>query len=146
MYLRYLIVIIEVFQHDITFIFNCRVIIKHVFCSVIKWVQLVSVPEMFWSCNHYTIKVHVEFLKRNMFLRKSTNNVVVNFELGRCPMSIQRKLWVLKYWCYLLKPDDCILQACYEQLFCEYEKREGNCPNWVSKVRNELYYLGLGHV
>ena len=37
-------------------------------------------------------KVHVEFLKRIMFLRKSTNNVMVYFELGRCPMYIQRKL------------------------------------------------------
>ena len=36
-------------------------------------------------------KVHVEFFKRIMFLRKSTNNVMVYFELGRCPMNIQRK-------------------------------------------------------
>lgn len=90
-------------------------------------------------------KVHVEFLKRIMFLRKSTNNVMVYFELGRCPMYIQRKLRILKYWCSLLKTDNCILQACYKQLFCEYEKQQGNCTNWASKVRNELYSLGLGH-
>ena len=57
--------------------------------------------------------MHVEFFKRIMFLRKSTNNVMVYFELGRCPMYIQRKLRILKYWCSLLKTDNCILQACY---------------------------------
>ena len=45
----------------------------------------------------------------------------------------------------MLKTDNCILQACYKQLFCEYEKQQGNCTNWASKVRNELYSLGLGH-
>ena len=37
-------------------------------------------------------------------------------------MYIQRKLRILKYWCSLLKTDNCILQACYKQLLCEYEK------------------------
>ena len=84
-----------------------------------------------------------KFLKRIMFCRKSTNNVVC-FELGRCPMYIQRKLRILKCWCSLLKTDNCILQACYKQLFCEYEKQQGNCINWVSKVRNELQCIFFG--
>ena len=87
--------------------------------------------------------VLVEFFKRIMFLRKSTNNVMVYFELRKCPMYIQRKLQFLKYWCSLLKTDNCILQAFYKQLFCEYEKQQGNCTNWASKVRNELWsFLG----
>ena len=69
---------------------------------------------------------------------------MVYFELGRCPMYIQRKLRIFKYWCSLLKTDNCILQACYKQLFCEYEKQQGNCTNWASKVRNFiLWVLGI---
>ena len=70
---------------------------------------------------------------RNEILRRigqkciqAGKNVMVYFEFVRCPMYIQRKLRILKYWCSLLKTDNCILQACYKQLLCEYEKQQGN--------------------
>lgn len=90
-------------------------------------------------------KIHIDFLKRIMSLRKSTNNFMVYFEFGRYPMYVQRKLRILKYWCSLLTTNNCILQNCYKELLYKYEKQQQKCKNWVSLVRNELYYLGLGN-
>ena len=43
----------------------------------------------------------------------------------------------IEYWCNLLKTDNYKLQACYyKQLYCEYEKQQGNCTNWASKIWN----------
>lgn len=70
---------------------------------------------------------------------------MVYFEFGRYPMYVQRKLRILKYWCSLLTTNNCILQNCYKELLYKYEKQQQKCKNWVSLVRNELYYLGLGN-
>jgi hypothetical protein len=40
-------------------------------------------------------RVHMNFLKKIMLLRKSTNNLMVYFEFGRCPMYIQRKVRIV---------------------------------------------------
>lgn len=63
------------------------------------------------------------FFKYYVF-RKSTNNLMVYFQFGRCPLYVQRKLYKLKYCCGLLKTNICILQSCEKKMQNEYEKKQ----------------------
>ena len=62
-------------------------------------------------------KLHLYFLKRILSVRKSTVNFMVYFELGRLTLFINRYCRMIKYWCKLLKSDNCILKNCYEDMF-----------------------------
>lgn len=63
-----------------------------------------------YGCETWVRKVEkYKYFLRIMFLRKSTNNLMVYFQFGRCPLFVQRKLHMLKYCCSLLKTNICIL-------------------------------------
>ena len=48
-----------------------------------------------------------------------------------------------EYWCSLLKTDNWVLQTCWKQLFCEYEKQKGNCTNWIKRSQEWTIFYGL---
>lgn len=54
-----------------------------------------------------------------MFLvlaRRNVCNYMIYSELGRRPLSLQRKLKIMNYWCKLLKTENCILKSSYDYL------------------------------
>ena len=53
-------------------------------------------------------KVHLNFLKRTLKVRRSAVNVTVYFELRRVPMYVERYYRMLKYWCNILKTKHCV--------------------------------------
>jgi hypothetical protein len=55
-------------------------------------------------------KVHLEYLKSVLCVRKNTNNVMVYIETGRLPMNIVRWFRVFKFWFKILQSENCILR------------------------------------
>ena len=87
-------------------------------------------------------KVHTDFLKTLLGVKKFTSNVMLYFELGRVPLKCERNYRLLKFWLKLLKSENCIILACYKELV-------SNCNtsyNFASYVKDLLYDLGLNYV
>jgi hypothetical protein len=70
---------------------------------------------------------------------KGTSNYMVNFELGRFPLYINRYCRMLKYWFKILKTEHCILKNCYED-------KPNDKLNWGCKIRDVLCKYGFNHV
>ena len=71
----------------------------------------------------------------------SGNNNMVYFELGRLPFCVQRKLKIFKYWIKLKNTDNCILKACYEDMYMYT-----NNNVWLTNIKEELSNLGLNYL
>ena len=84
-------------------------------------------------------KIHLNFCKRLLGVKKSTANFMVYQELGRLPLGIIRKFRIFKYWLKLKNSDNCILQACYQEML------EGG-SEWINSIRDELFRIGLGYI
>uniref|UniRef100_K1QT84 Reverse transcriptase zinc-binding domain-containing protein n=1 Tax=Magallana gigas TaxID=29159 RepID=K1QT84_MAGGI len=81
-------------------------------------------------------KVHINFCKKVLGVRKNTCNSAVYYEVGRFPLEIFRKQKIFKYWFKLRNSKNCILKACYEDMV-------KNNDIWISNIRKELSILGL---
>ena len=87
-------------------------------------------------------KVHIDFCKNILGVKRSTPNAAIYCELGRFPLQCVRKLRILKYWLKLLSSQNCILKSCYEFMLRE-TLYTNNCKNWASEVKNLLSHIGL---
>ena len=81
-------------------------------------------------------------------VRKSTNIVALYGELGRLPLSVIRKLNIIKYWIKILNQNNMsIVKNVYLML---KEDTETNCNYngkiWAFQIRDMLRRLGLGFV
>ena len=63
---------------------------------------------------HDIEKVHMNFCKRILSVKRSSTNGVILSELGRTPLCFDRKIRILKYWLKRLKTKNCILTWLYE--------------------------------
>ena len=90
--------------------------------------------------------LHLHFLKRIYKVKKSTTNYMVYFELGRVPLYIQRYCRMIKYWCKLLKTDNCILQNCYNEMYESSHVKPNDKLNWSCKIRDLLCNYGFNYV
>ena len=84
-------------------------------------------------------KVHVQFCKSTLGVKRSTCNDLVYFELGRLPLHVLRKLKIIKYWIKIKGTTNCILKNCYEQMLTDNDA-------WIVNVKLELERLGLGYL
>ena len=84
-------------------------------------------------------KVHIQFCKRLLGVKKGTCNEFVYSELGRFPRQVTRKLRIFKYWIKLRNTTHCILRGIYEEM-SQYN------DNWLINIRQELYSLGLNYI
>lgn len=86
-------------------------------------------------------KIHLQFCKKLLCVRKTTSNNMIYFELGRLPLQFFRQIRIIKYWLKLLKTDNCILRSCYKELLCRIDT---NCKfNWLRNVRDLLSTMGF---
>jgi exonuclease III len=86
-------------------------------------------------------KVHTDFCKYIIKVRKSASHNMVYSELGRYPIYIKRKVRIIKYWFKLLKTNNCILRSCYDQQYTELLKGKSN---WLNDVKSILSSNGYG--
>lgn len=91
-------------------------------------------------------KVHLEYIKFVLSVKKNTNTAIVYFETGRLPMKTIRMFRIFKFWFKLLQSQSCILQSCYKMLYNECESSLAPAENWVSVIKNKLFEIGLGHI
>ena len=87
-------------------------------------------------------KVHIDFCKVLLGVKRSTTNVMVYYELGRLPLKYERNYRILKLWCKLINTDNCIMKACYKELVLNFTKFN----NFSTYVKSLLYNLGKMYV
>ena len=90
--------------------------------------RIMSYASEVWGHHHgaQLEKVHTDFLKNILNLRKTTSHNMLYFEFGRMPLSVQREIRMLKYWCKILRSNNMFLKACYEQQYEDCERGNNN--------------------
>ena len=80
-----------------------------------------------WGLHHGDCleKVHLDFCKRLLGVKKSSCNVMIYAELGRLPLQAGRKYKIIKYWAKLLSTDNIILKNCYLEMLNTESKKIG---------------------
>ena len=90
---------------------------------------------------HDVERVHLDFCKRILRIKKSTSNFMIYSELGRVPLQICRKVAIIRYWLKIIESDNCILRSLYDDM-CESLITKSN---WASQIRDLLFSLGFGY-
>ena len=91
-------------------------------------------------------KIHLDFLRYVLGVRRNTNRVMLYFETGRLPLHIKRIIRMFKYWFKLLQTSNCVLKAAYDFLQSECENPNFRGCNWASNIKNQLFNLGLNYM
>lgn len=91
-------------------------------------------------------KIHLEYLKIMLKVRKNTSSLMVYNELGRLPLCIQRKIRIVKFWFKLLESENCIMKSIYQDMFERAKKYPCVKYNWLLNVKHLLFSLGFGEV
>ena len=113
----------------------------HVFDTYVSSVLNYGCEVWGFHLAHDIEKVHMNFCKIILSVKRSATNVVILSELGRTPLCIDKKIRILKYWLKLLKTKNCILKSLYEDMLqCQ------NGCNWLCQVKSILLSLGFGDV
>ena len=92
--------------------------------------------------------IHTKFLGRVLCVRKSTYITALYGELGRLPLSVIRKLNIIKYWIKILNQNNMsIVKNVYLMLKEDTETNSNyNGKNWAFQIKDMLQKLGLGFV
>ena len=83
-------------------------------------------------------RVHLKFLKQILGVRTQTCNNVVYGEIGRVPLSVIRKVRVLKFWFKIIKNPHSLLYKIFQ-----YQIDNSYLDSWLSKVKQLLNELGF---
>ena len=91
--------------------------------------------------------VHVKFLKQILGVQHHTSNLAVYGEMGRVPLSVLRKVRILKYWYKILSSYDTLLFKVHvydEQVSSLMQGSPEN--NWVLQVKMLLNEFGFTYL
>lgn len=86
-------------------------------------------------------KVHLDYCKTLLGVKRSTSNVMVYYELGRFPLLYERNFRMLKLWTKIHGSENCIIKSCYKELVANSNK----CKNWATCIKTILYDLGMNY-
>ena len=91
-------------------------------------------------------RVHLQFCKQLLGVKKSTQNDFVYGELGRTTLITKRYLIIVKYWFkILMSPDNKYINLVYRMMLNDLELRQ-NIVNRASLVKHLLLSLGFYEV
>ena len=90
--------------------------------------------------------IHTKFLRKILYVNKSTNLAGLYGELGRVPHQVIRKINMFRYWIKLLHVDNSnITKRVYLLLKQDADNNVTyNKLNWASQIKDILETLGLG--
>lgn len=90
-------------------------------------------------------KFILNFCRKILGVKQSTNLDCLYGELGRLPMKVIRKSIILKFWVKILKsPDNHIIKLIYNMLRNDTENNLSyNGNNWAFNIREMLNQLGM---
>lgn len=92
-------------------------------------------------------RIHTQFCRSLLGVKKSTNLSALYSELGRKPLIIFRKLRIIRYWMKILKTDNILLRNVYNLLLNDAANDiTYNGTNWAYQVKGMLDSLGFSHV
>ena len=86
-------------------------------------------------------RVHTQFLKQLLCVRPQTCNDAVYGQLGRVPMSVIRKVCIVKYWFKIMKNSGLMLH----RIFLD-QNISNLTDSWSNKVKDLLYNLGFAYL
>jgi hypothetical protein len=89
--------------------------------------------------------IHTKFCRKILGVKSSTNLDCLYGELGRLPMSIMRKIHMIRYWIKLLKcNENTILYKVYSLLRRDADQNNSyNNTNWASHIKSILNAIGM---
>ena len=91
-------------------------------------------------------RVHLQFCKRLLGVKKTTQNDFVYGELGRTSCITKRYLMIIKYWFKILFSKGVkYIKVVYNMMLSDIELYP-NKTNWVSLLRNLLVSMGFNEV
>ena len=88
-------------------------------------------------------RIHLQFCKSILKVRKSTINATVYAELGRYPLYITRHVQIVKYWFKVINTNNILLKKVYD--FAKQDCLKG-LNNWVPYVCRSLNENGFSYV
>lgn len=86
-------------------------------------------------------RVHLKFLKQVLGVKTQTCSSAVYGETGRVPLSIIRKVRILKFWFKIINNPDSLLHKVYQ-----YQINNNYIDSWSSKVKNILDEMGFSYL
>ena len=101
---------------------------------------------MGYACSKGYIKVHLDYCKHVLGVKKRTDNVLIYAETGRLPLKVCRLIRIFTFWFKLLRTENCILGDAYKFLLMQCNDVTFRGTNWLSAVKIELFRLGLGYM
>ena len=128
------------FFYNSTFVFN--------FQSVELITPILNYGSELWGFKQSNAieGIHLQFCKRLLGVKKTTQNDFVYGELGRTNYQTKRYLLVIKYWFKILLSDDRkYIKIIYKEMLNDFDIVP-NTVNWVSLVRHLLLSLGFYEV
>ena len=88
-------------------------------------------------------RVHLQFCKRLLGVKKTTQNDFIYGELGRTSCNIKRYLLIIKYWFKILLSEDVkYIKLVYNMMLDDLELNP-NKTNWASLLRHLLFSMGF---
>ena len=91
-------------------------------------------------------RVHLQYCKRLLGVKKCTQNDFVYGELGRMPLQNHRFYSIVKFWIKILLSDSKkYIRLVYNMLYQDILDRP-NIKNWCSLLRDLLFTLGFQEV
>ena len=91
-------------------------------------------------------RVHMQFCKRLLGVKISTQNNFIYGELGRLNYQTQRYLIIIKYWLKIVNSEEHkLIRKVYNVLLHDIERND-RIINWVSLVKRLLNHMGFAEV
>ena len=93
-------------------------------------------------------KFHLSFLKSVLAVKTSTPNCFIYGELGVYPLSLDRKVRVIKYWLKIVRflgVKEHYVHKIYREMY-NLNIVDPNAVTWVSQVKHLLESSGFGYV
>ena len=110
--------------------------------------SILSYGSEIWSFGDLTTieKVHNDFLKRILNVKKSTPHIMVYREFGRFPVSLHIKKRIINFWSnMLLGKRSNLSYRLYYVLYSDYIAGRYNYP-WLSNVNSILEEVGKNEI
>ena len=109
-------------------------------------------PVLLYSCElwgfHTAVaveRVHLKFCKWVLKVAKSTTNEMVYGELGRCPLILEKKVRIVKYWLKIVHRELSPLVQKIYKIMLHTITANNTIVNWAALVRDMLFNLGFGY-
>ena len=95
---------------------------------------------------HVIEKIHLDFLKIILKMKKCTPHVMVYGEFGRYPLEILVKVRMVKYWCKLVRGKYSKISNRLYKLLYYLHKNNIYLSKWTSAIESILQNVGLNFV